>query len=113
MKRQYGPWMMTAFRFLARLKGLRGTAFDVFGHTDERKAERALIAEYESTIAMMLGKLDASNLDAAVAVASVPEEIRGFGHVKEATMRKAAPRREALLDAFKAPVQEIGRARAA
>jgi indolepyruvate ferredoxin oxidoreductase len=113
IKRQYGPWMMKAFGVLAKMKGLRGTAFDVFGRTEERRAERALIKEYESTIALMLAKLDASNLAAAVAVASVPEEIRGYGHVKEANMTKAAAKREALLSAFKAPVQEIGRARAA
>ncbi len=105
--------MMNAFGLLARMKGLRGTAFDVFGRTAERKAERALIAEYESTIATMLAKLDASNLDAAVAVARVPEDIRGFGHVKDANMRKAAVKREELLAAFKAPVQELARARAA
>jgi indolepyruvate ferredoxin oxidoreductase len=113
IKRQYGPWMMTAFGVLAKLKGLRGTAFDVFGRTEERKAERALIAEYESTIAMMLAKLDASNLDNAIAVASVPEEIRGYGHVKEANMIKAAAHRETLVATFKAPVKEISRARAA
>ena len=113
IKKQYGPWMMTAFRWLARMKGVRGTAFDVFGRTAERRAERALIEEYESTIAMMLAKLDAGNVDAAVAVARVPEEIRGYGHVKEANMVKAAALRESLLSAFKAPVQEISRARAA
>ena len=88
-------------------------AFDVFGRTEERKAERALIAEYETTIAMMLGKLDATNIDAALAVASVPEEIRGYGHIKEANMKKAAAKREGLIEAFKAPVKELNRARAA
>ena len=105
--------MMKAFGLLAKMKGLRGTAFDIFGRTDERRAERALIAEYEATITMMLAKLDASNLDAAIAVASLPEEIRGYGHVKEASMAKAAARRESLISAFKAPVKEISRARAA
>ena len=105
--------MMKAFGLLARMKGLRGTAFDLFGRSDERKAERALIAEYESTVRMMLAKLDASNLDAAVAVASVPEDIRGYGHVKEAAMVRAAALRESLVSAFEAPVHEISRARAA
>ena len=113
VKKQYGPWMMTAFGVLAKMKGLRGTAFDPFGRTAERRAERALIDEYESTIPMMLAKLDASNVDAAVAVTSVPEDIRGYGHVKEANMVKAAAKREALLASFRAPVQEITRARAA
>ena len=113
VKKQYGPWMLKAFGVLAKLKGLRGTAFDPFGGTEERKAERALIAEYESTVAMMIAKLDAANLSAAVAVASVPEEIRGYGHVKEAHMKKAAAKRASLVEAFKAPVQELSRARAA
>ncbi|MEO8935332.1 MAG: DUF6537 domain-containing protein, partial [Burkholderiaceae bacterium] len=78
-----------------------------------RKAERALIVEYESTITMMLAKLDATNLAAAVAVANIPEEIRGYGHVKEANLAKAAALRAGLLEAFKAPVKEISRARAA
>jgi indolepyruvate ferredoxin oxidoreductase len=113
IKKQYGPWMMKAFGVLAKMKGLRGTALDVFGRTAERVAERALIVEYESTITMMLAKLDASNLDAAIAVARIPEEIRGYGHVKEANMKKAAALREALVSTFKAPVKEISRARAA
>ena len=113
VKQQYGPWVMKAFGLLAKMKGLRGTAFDPFGRTDERKAERALIADYESTITMMLAKLDASNLATAVAVASLPEEIRGYGHVKEANMVKAAAKRDGLVSAFKAPVKEIARARAA
>ena len=113
VKREYGSWMMTAFGLLAKLKGLRGTPFDPFGHTDERRTERALIAEYESTIAMMIAKLDASNLDAAIAVASIPEQIRGYGHVKAAHLAKAAAHREERLAAFKAPVREIARARAA
>ena len=113
IKKQFGPWMMKGFNLLAKMKGLRGTAFDVFARTEERKAERALIAEYQSTVAMMLGKLDATNVDAAVAVASVPEEIRGYGHVKEANMVKAAATREQLISAFKAPVREFSRARLA
>ena len=104
---------MKGFNLLAKMKGLRGTAFDIFGRTEERKAERALIGEYESTVAMMLGKLDATNVDAAAAIASVPEEIRGFGHIKEANMVKAAATREQLISVFKAPVRELSRARAA
>ncbi len=113
VKKQYGPWMLTAFGWLAKMKRLRGTAFDVFGRTDERRAERALIEEYRSTVEMMLGKLDATNVASAVAVASVPEEIRGYGHVKEAAMAKAAATRASLVEAFKAPVSEIARARVA
>ncbi|MBI1396650.1 MAG: indolepyruvate ferredoxin oxidoreductase family protein [Betaproteobacteria bacterium] len=100
-KAEYGPWMMGAFRVLARLRFLRGTAFDIFGRTAERRRERALIAEYETTIAELLGRLDPENHPLAVRIASIPEEIRGFGHVKERHL-DAAKRREAeLLQAFR------------
>jgi indolepyruvate ferredoxin oxidoreductase len=102
VKQEFGPWMMKAFRVLARLKGLRGTAFDPFGHTAERRMERALIQEYRHTIDSLLPKLTAENLAQAVAIASVPEDIRGFGHVKERNLH-AAKRKEAdLVAAFHA-----------
>ncbi len=107
VKRQFGSWVFGAFKLLARMKGLRGTAFDIFGYTEERREERALIVQYEETLNMMLAKLSASNLNAAVAVASVPEEIRGYGHVKAQHMKRAMANREELLNAFKAPVTEI------
>jgi indolepyruvate ferredoxin oxidoreductase len=107
IKRQFGSWMMPAFKVLAKLRGLRGTAFDPFGYTHERKEERALIVQYEETLNMMLAKLSPANLDAAVALASVPEEIRGYGHVKAAHVKRALASREELLSAFKAPVTEI------
>jgi indolepyruvate ferredoxin oxidoreductase len=82
VKQRFGPWMHTAFRMLAKLKGLRGTTFDPFGHTEERKTERALIGEYRTSIDELLASLDAGNLAQAVAIAKIPEEIRGYGHVK-------------------------------
>jgi len=88
-KRSFGPWMGTAFRFLARLKFLRGTIFDPFGHTQERCAERALISEYRALIEAELTHLRVDSLEHAVCVAGVPEIIRGFGHVKEASIRAA------------------------
>jgi indolepyruvate ferredoxin oxidoreductase len=108
IKREFGPWMMHAFGVLARLRFLRGTRLDVFGYSAERRAERALVVEYEQTLLMMLSKLDTANLDMALQVASLPEQIRGFGHVKEASMAAAAARRLALLEAFKAPVHALG-----
>jgi indolepyruvate ferredoxin oxidoreductase len=87
---------MKAFGVLAKLKGLRGTAFDVFGYTEERKMERALIQEYRRTVEALLPKLTAENLAQAVAIASIPEDIRGFGHVKERNLA-AAKRKEAEL----------------
>jgi len=83
VKRRYGPWMMSAFRLLARFRGLRGTAFDPFGYTDERKTERAMIDAYQQRISSLIERLDRTRLSTAVEIASLPERIRGFGHVKE------------------------------
>ncbi|MCM2574785.1 indolepyruvate ferredoxin oxidoreductase family protein [Achromobacter xylosoxidans] len=113
VKKAYGPGMLRVFRLLARMKRLRGTRFDPFGYTRERRAERELAREYRETLSAILSKLNRGNLDRAVALASVPEEIRGYGHVKEAAMEKAAARREALLKDFTASVVSIGGARAA
>lgn len=99
-KRPYGPWVFTAFRLLAKLRFLRGTPLDVFGYTAERRSERALIREYERTITRLLDRLDADNLALAVAIASLPEQIRGFGHVKEAHLHKARARQAELLRAW-------------
>ncbi|WP_394196612.1 indolepyruvate ferredoxin oxidoreductase family protein [Litoreibacter albidus] len=97
MKKEYGAWMARGFRVLAKLKGLRGTPLDVFGYTEERKMERALIAQYEADLPKILS---ASNKDAAVALAELPLQIRGFGPVKQANEAKAAKRREELLVAL-------------
>src|SRR5262249_6844404 len=78
-KAEYGSWVFGAFKLLAKLKGLRGSAFDVFGYTAERKGERALIDEYFATIDELLTRLDAGNHALGVEIASVPEHIRGFG----------------------------------
>ena len=97
VKRRYGSWMKLAFRFLAPLKGLRGTALDVFGYSAERKLERALIRDYEALIRELLTILSPKNHRAAVELASLPERIRGFGHVKEANIALVAAEREKLL----------------
>jgi len=96
-KRAFGPWLMSVLRVLARGKALRGTALDVFGYTAERKRERALISEYESTIGGLLARLDRLNYDVAVQLASLPDQIRGFGHVKEKAMDDAKARQARLL----------------
>ncbi|MGB3927370.1 MAG: indolepyruvate ferredoxin oxidoreductase family protein [Sphingobium sp.] len=96
-KMAFGGWMLRLFPLLAKMKGLRGTAFDPFGHSTERKAERAMIAAYEDTVAHLIaGKLD-RDPELAVALASWPDQVRGFGHVKEAAMQAAARERDALL----------------
>ena len=102
-KGEYGPWVFGAFRLLAKLRGLRGGTFDIFGRTAERKAERALIDEYFATLDELLAKLERGNLALAIDIASVPEHIRGYGHVKHAYLEKARVRREQLLAAWRNP----------
>ncbi|MAQ85093.1 MAG: indolepyruvate ferredoxin oxidoreductase [Maritimibacter sp.] len=99
-KRQFGPGMMRGFRILSKMKVLRGTPFDPFGRLPERKMERALIKQYEADMALLLEQGD-RNPEAAVALAELPLQIRGYGPVKEANEAKAAKRREELLDALK------------
>ena len=81
-KRSYGPWMMQAFRLLARLKGLRGTPFDLFGYQADRRIERALVDDYETLVRQLTSELTAVNLADAVAQARFPDAVRGFGHIK-------------------------------
>ena len=89
VKQPFGPGMQTAFKILASLKGLRGGAFDIFGRTEERKTERALIGEYRATIEEVLRTLNAANHGAAVEIARIPEQIKGFGHVKARNLKAA------------------------
>ncbi|QRG09170.1 indolepyruvate ferredoxin oxidoreductase family protein [Xanthobacter dioxanivorans] len=102
-KMTLGPWMMRGFGLLAKLKGLRGTPFDVFGYTAERKTERALIGQYERTVEELVARLDGSNHALAVAIASIPEKIRGFGHVKARHLQAAKAEEAALLARLRAP----------
>jgi len=97
VKRAYGPWMMKAFGVLGKMRFLRGTPFDPFGYTKERRTERALVKEYRETIAALLPGLGRGNLETAVALANLPEEIRGYGHIKEAAIDKAQAKRLDLL----------------
>ena len=105
VKREYGAWMLGAFKVLAKLRFLRGTALDIFGHTEERRTERQLIADYERNIDEVLAKLTPDNHALAVQIASVPEDIRGFGHVKARHLAAARQNEAKLLDAWRAPVQ--------
>ena len=104
-KREYGPWIFTAFAVLAKFKGLRGGPFDPFGRTAERKAERRLIADYETTIRELIDGLDAETHDLAVQIANIPEDIRGYGHIKEASMACAADRKVELMRLFRDPAE--------
>jgi indolepyruvate ferredoxin oxidoreductase len=101
-KMQFGPWMMGAFKVLARLKGLRGTAFDIFGRTEERRMERALIGEYEATVEALLQGLTRDNHALAVEIASLPESIRGYGHLKAKSAEAARKKRDELLTRYRA-----------
>ena len=96
VKQAYGPFMFTAFRWLARCKGLRGTALDVFGYTEERRTERALIAEYRQCMQGVLATLNAERHALALELARVPEQIKGFGHVKARNLAAARQRWQAL-----------------
>ena len=105
MKREYGQWVWYAFHVLARLKRLRGTVFDVFGYSAERKMERQLIDEYRETVEKLLQNLNESNLAEAVELVSWPERIRGFGHVKDASVAVVRAER---LDASEVPSMQKG-----
>ncbi|MEK8053270.1 indolepyruvate ferredoxin oxidoreductase family protein [Ideonella sp. DXS22W] len=97
VKQAYGPWMRSAFGWLAKMKGLRGTALDVFGKTEERRTERALIGEYRDTVEELLRTLDAGRLPLAVDIARIPEDIRGYGHVKHRHLVAARAKWAALM----------------
>ncbi len=103
VKKEYGPWMFKAFGLLAKLKFLRGGPLDIFGRTEERRGERQLIADYEATIGLLLKDLSAERVALAVEIASIPEHIRGFGHVKERHLHAAKAREAALLAQWRNP----------
>jgi indolepyruvate ferredoxin oxidoreductase len=102
-KQKFGGWMMTTFRVLARLKVLRGTMFDPFGRTAERKWERQLLADYEKILDTIEKNLTSANFETATTLAAYPRKIRGFGHVKQAQARPALAERERLLKEFLEP----------
>ncbi len=87
-KEEYGEWVMRAFRMLARLKFLRGTIFDPFGYSNERKSERKLIADYEAMIMRHTATLNSDQIGAVARLARLPEMVRGYGHIKEENIRR-------------------------
>ena len=102
-KKEYGAWIMPVFRFLAGLKGLRGTALDPFGYSAERKMERQLISDYEKQLAEIADNLTADNHAAALQLAGLPMRMRGFGHVKEANVEAAKACEADLIATFRDP----------
>jgi indolepyruvate ferredoxin oxidoreductase len=90
---------------LAKLKGLRGTPFDIFGYSEERRVERSLIGDYEALVAELIAGLTPANHAIAIALAKLPERIRGYGHIKEANLKTAKAEEARLLAQFRAPPQ--------
>jgi len=104
-KTTFGPWMLPVFRILARLKGLRGTTFDPFGHTTERRRERAAIGDYEATVEALLAGLTPESHALALEIAALPGEVRGYGYVKEAAHAAVKAREAELLAAYRDPTK--------
>ena len=102
-KIEFGEWILPALRTLAKLKTLRGTPLDVFGYTQERKRERGLITDFEAVIEGLLRDLTPENHGTAVEIATLPEQIRGYGHVKERSIAEAKSRESQLLAEFRNP----------
>ena len=102
IKAQYGSWVWKAFGVLAKLKGLRGGTFDVFGYSAERKMERAMIVEYRDMVRGLLQNLNADNLTTAVEIANLPDQVRGFGHVKEKAVEQYRRKKDKLLAQYPA-----------
>ncbi len=103
IKRAFGAWILPAFKALAKLKFLRGTPLDIFGYTSERKAERRLIADYEAMIDEVLKGLSSANHALAVKLAAIPDDIRGYGHIKDANLEKARRKEAELLAQWRNP----------
>jgi indolepyruvate ferredoxin oxidoreductase len=103
-KREFGPWMLRVFGLLAKLRRLRGTRLDIFARSEERQTERRLIGEYEAMIDEIVSRLSPGNHAVAVELASLPLEIRGFGHIKEANLALAKAKEASLLSRLRAPV---------
>ena len=103
----FGPWLMGAFKVLARLKGLRGTPLDVFGYTHERRTERQLVRDFEARLEEIVGKLNADNHAVAVGLANIPQKIKGFGHIKARNLDAAKKEEADLLARFRSPTPPL------
>jgi indolepyruvate ferredoxin oxidoreductase len=106
-KMSFGPWMMKAFGALAAMRFLRGTRFDIFGYSADRREERALIADYEALCGEWIAGLTPTNHEIAMALAALPEKIRGYGHVKARHLAAVRPERERLLDLWRSPPAQL------
>jgi indolepyruvate ferredoxin oxidoreductase len=111
VKQKFGPWMFRVLKVLNRLKPLRGTPFDPFGYTAERRAERQAIRDYERLVEELIRGLTPEKLGLAAEIARLPLKVRGFGHVKRRNAEAVAEEEAALMARFRAP--EAPRAQAA
>ena len=102
-KKKYGPAMLTGFRILSSLRALRGTPLDIFGRTEERRAERALPGQYRESLERVIASLDAGNHAQAVEIARIPEQIKGFGHVKQRNLAAARVQWRQLMEQWSQP----------
>jgi indolepyruvate ferredoxin oxidoreductase len=109
-KREFGGWIRPLLKGLAGLKGLRGSALDIFGYTAERKLQRRLIGEYEVTVKTLLTNLSLETHALAAEIAALPLEMRGFGHVLEANVEKVKAREADLLAAYLSPLPTVSAA---
>jgi indolepyruvate ferredoxin oxidoreductase len=109
-KQAFGPWVFKAFGILARMKRLRGTPLDIFGYTEERKTERRLIGDYIALLREVARELTPENHKLAVLLARIPEQIRGFGHIKEKNLKAAKANEAELMKAFREPNQLVSAA---
>jgi indolepyruvate ferredoxin oxidoreductase len=109
-KRAFGPWIFVVFRLLRRLKGLRGTRLDPFARTAERRMERKVLADYEVLLEEIVATLTPESHQLAVQLAELPENIRGFGHVKWRNFRQTEDVKARLIERFRAmtPASTVG-----
>jgi len=107
MKKEFGPWMLKAFGGLSRLKGLRGTAFDIFGYTEERRSERRMIEDYIRVIDDILPVAQGEDKTLALQIAELPDMVRGYGHVKEKNMADYEARKDQLLQRLGQPSSQV------
>ncbi len=106
-KKRFGTWVVSLLKVLRALKGLRGTPFDIFGYSGERVLERRLIVEYADRMRGLLARLSVVNYDVAVEIASIPERIRGYGHIKRRHLAEVKPKEAELLVAFEHARPEV------
>lgn len=103
-KRKFGPWILSAFDVLAKLRGLRGSRFDPFGYTEERRMERQLVTDYFAMIETLCNGLNRDNLALATELAALPAMVRGYGPVKLAAIKDYEEQKASLLAQFAKPV---------